>query len=174
MSQQKQTDRQYVNLLVFAVISGIVSIAVMIVLMTVGGTNDTIQQLTPVIVTIEAGLLLIISFAIYTSVRHILRLKESENGLLNSRLQVTTCPDYWTLTSHDNNGNRVCTNTFVDPLDPKTTYTILGNAQQTVTTPRTVRLSEYKDKTVREACGMVALNVKSPWHSIDALCPSSL
>lgn len=161
-----KTDRQYMNLLVFSVIAGIVSIVIMVIMLALGGTNSTIRKLTPVIVTIETGLLLIVANAIYTSVKHIQALRNASDQHMNTRLQVSTCPDYWTLTSNDSKGNKVCTNTFKDPTNPKVTYTISGSPRS----KRQVRLSDYNELTVREVCEKVKKEVKSPWHAIDAMC----
>lgn len=167
-----QTDRQYVNLLVFAIIAGIVSVVLMVVVISIGATSELIQQLKPLIITIEVGLLLIISFTIYKSVRHIMRLNDMRDNIYDTKLQITTCPDYWTLKSHDGNGNRVCINTFQHPDDPKVSYVIAGS-HNSLSSEREVRLSDYDDKTVREVCDRIKTDIKSPWHSIDSLCDQS-
>ena len=164
-----QSDRQYLNVLVFAIISGIVSVVIMVLMLSLGAKHETIRELTPLIVTIEIGLLFIISLAIYKSVKYLMRLNSARDNHLNTRLQVTTCPDYWTLTSHDNQGKRVCTNTFKDPLDKNVTYTIIGTHPSSKAI-RTVRLSDYNDRTIREACQKSQKEVKAPWHAIDSMC----
>jgi len=161
------TDRQYINLLVFAVVAGIVSVIIMVVTVTAGAT-DGVRRLTPAIVTIEVGLLLIIANAIYKAVKH---LNRADDTNIDSKLQVTTCPDYWTLDTQDEDGGRVCTNTFKDPLNPRVEYIISGTNADTASL-RQVRLAEYDDKTVREACTKAAEEVRAPWTNVDAMCES--
>jgi len=161
------TDRQYINLLVFAVVAGVVSVIIMVVTVTAGAT-DGVRRLTPAIVTIEVGLLLIIANAIYQAVKY---LNKKKDTTLDAKLHVSTCPDYWTLETQDEDGNRVCTNTFKDPLNPKIVYTITGTHADAAEV-RHVRLAEYNDKTVREACAKSAAEVRAPWTTIDAMCAS--
>jgi hypothetical protein len=164
-----QIDRQYMNILVFAIVAGIISLVIMIVTIA-AGDGALIKRITPLIVTIEAGLLLIIAHAIYRSVKHIRRLNDARDNIQDARLQVSTCPDYWTLTSQDADGKRVCTNTFKDSLDPRTRYTISGRAGGSPSQVRSVRLADYADLTVREACEKAKREVQAPWQALDPLC----
>jgi hypothetical protein len=163
-----QVDRQYLNLLVFAVTAGIVSVIILVLAVAMGG-SPTVQHLTPAIITIEVGLLLVVANAIYQSMKHVSRLKDSDRQQMNARLAVTTCPDYWTLTSQDQDGRRVCTNTFRDALNPRVHYVISGTHPSRAAV-RDVKLSEYDDMTVRDACDKVAKEVMAPWHAIDGMC----
>jgi hypothetical protein len=163
-----QIDRQYINLLVFSVVAGLISIVVMVATVAAAGT-DIVRRLAPAIITVEVGLLLIVAHAIYQSVKRVSRLRESEQQQMRARLDVTTCPDYWTLASQDQDGHRVCTNTFRDALNPRVHYVISGTHPDPEAV-RNVHLSEYDDATVREACDKASKEVMAPWHAIDAMC----
>lgn len=167
-----QRDRQYLNMLVFAAAAGILSLLIMAVTLAAGGT-DAVKRLTPAIVTVEIGLLLVVSYVVYRSVRHLARLGDESKAYRDARLHVTKCPDYWTLDT----ASGTCTNTFVDPLNPRTRYVVFGTdappdapGGDLDAGVRSLALSDFEDLKVRELCPRVHEEVRAPWSAVDGMC----
>jgi hypothetical protein len=160
--------RQYVNTMVFAIIAGIVSL---ILLVLIFYASDLVNEYNPLIITIEVGLILIVAIAIYRIIANErAALKRSKNGVLN-RLTVNTCPDYWVKTK-----GTQCINSFFSPTTPHVQYYITGSPPLATSDAskdsQTIDLADYTDKKVSEVCAQFTTTLKAPWTDVKAVCDS--
>lgn len=167
---------QYINTMVFAVVAGIMSLMLLLLIMY---ASDTVGRYSVFIITIEAGLILVIAFAIYKIIAYEnKRNKEDKNGTEN-RLAVTNCPDYWTQAQ-----NSTCKGNFIPNVTSRgkyVRYTILGTTipakpYEVALAPKTVDLSTYNNLTVQKACAKLTDAGSSvhdvPWTDVRAVCDS--
>ena len=144
---------RYVNTMVFAIVAGIISLMLLLLIMN---ASDMVKQYSVFIITVEVGLVLIILTAIYRIVRFERKLrKENEVGLRN-KVNVQTCPDYWTRSGD------TCTSELVTPA-----YTLKLAGEK-----RTLDLNAYNNKTVADVCAQVKDNKILPWTDVVSVCDS--
>lgn len=103
MTRPAQT---YVNTLVFSIISGMVSVALLLTLML----SDSLSAYMFVIVTIEIGLLLIIINAMYRVIAYERNMRNAINNASKNSFAADNCPDYYTM-RFSSTGN-TCANVF--------------------------------------------------------------
>ena len=156
------------RIVVFAIIIAIVSALILTALLVFRET-ELMQTWTPLVLTIELGLVVILLWAIASSWRQERSRNRSLNGMRSAQLAVTACPDYWTASS-GKNGDIVCTNVFKNPLEPEVSYTIQGSSPSAA--KRTINLSEYDGHTVKEVCDRAVTEVAAPWSAVSPMCSS--
>ena len=173
---------QYINTMVFAVVAGIISLMLLLLLMY---ASDAVAMYSPFIVTVETGLILIIGYAIYEIIAYERRMNGlSQNGTANL-IAVDTCPDYWT---RENTPAGACMGSMLVGPTPMGTYNrfvILGTSlpstktsagtYDTTTSVPTVLLSRYNNASVAAACTAIAgdTNVNNtPWIDVRSVCDS--
>jgi hypothetical protein len=176
MGAAPDMSSQYMNTMVFAVVAGIISLMLMLLIMR---ASDTVRQYSAFIITLEVGLVLIILLAITRIIVYErAKLKSSQIGQ-NNLIHVTTCPDYWTRTGDDE-----CVNTFI--ASPNYSYRITG--VETVGAPgapapnprRVLKLSDYDGKSIVQACNLVKTGssaagiaaIVAPWTDVKTVCDS--
>lgn len=157
------------RIVIFAIIIAIVSALILAALLVFRET-ELMQTWTPLVLTIEFGLVVILLWAIASSWRQERSRNKSLNRMRSAELAVTACPDYWTASS-GKDGAIVCTNVFSNPLDPKITYTIQGSSPSEAT--RTINLSEYDGHTVKDVCDRAVNEVAAPWSAVSPMCSSA-
>lgn len=163
------SKRMYTNTVIFTVFAGIISGALLLLLLLMPGI---IAGYTPLVVTVQLGLLAVVIWAVVVIILRERSDKKAERNALQNRLAVLTCPDYWTLTDDPTgNGRGVCMNTYVTPSafgdknrDNSATFT-------TQSKRGTVNLAEVNDKSLAEAC-KVATALGAPWTDLRAMCDS--
>jgi hypothetical protein len=169
MVQVNQSDtraRQVKRIVAFAIVIAIVS-AIILAALIIWRQTEAMQRWTPLVLTIEFGLVVILLWSIASSWRQERKRNRSMDRLRTSDLAVTACPDYWT-TSSASNGDVICTNVFKSPSDPKVTYTIQGTSRSPGA--RNINLSSYDGHTVKEVCDLAKTQVAAPWSAVHPMC----
>lgn len=127
--------QNYVGTLVFSIILLVNAIVIIgLLLLKVIPIQGSFFALTLVF-----GLILISSLAIYSIVTYEKKAKEETDSVLKSRLDVITCPDYYTRTS-----NNMCLNTYATTGANALTYTFPG--------ARSIDLVRYNNKPMQDVC----------------------
>lgn len=171
MVQVNQSDthtKQIRRIVVFAIVIAVVS-AVILGALVIWRETETMRRWTPLVLTIEFGLVVILMWAIASSYLQERKRDRSMDKLRTADLAVTACPDYWT-TSSATNGDVICTNVFKHPSDPTVSYTIQGTSTSTGT--RNINLSSYDGHTVKEVCDLAKTQVAAPWSAVYPMCDS--
>lgn len=165
----------YVNTMVFTIIAGIVSVMLLLVLLF---GSDFGTQYAPLIVTIEAGLLLVIIISIVRIYSYERRLESLQSTTMQNRLAIKSCPDYWTMSNESGENGPTCLNNYSMPTEDggSVSYNIVtGNEYDTPAgTPPTLtqlKLREYDGKPLSQICPGVA-TVNAPWTELRAACDS--
>jgi hypothetical protein len=106
MARSSQT---YVNTMVFAIIAGMVSIALLCTLLL----SESLTEYLFAIITIEVGLVAIIIFALYRIIAYEAKMRSAVNNASRNAFAANNCPDYYTL-KYSSNGidQNTCTNMF--------------------------------------------------------------
>lgn len=142
--------------MVFAIISGILSLLLLLLLKY----GPAAARFTPLILTVEIGLVAVI----ITSIMRIISMESKNKKLAQNNLEnllaVNTCPDYWTF-SETNDGGKSCLRTYKAP-GGATTIKMAGNQDS-------IDLSVYNKKTLASVCRSAA-NLGSPWTDVRAVC----
>jgi hypothetical protein len=175
-----RSSRQYINTMVFAIVAGILSLMLLVLVMT----NDGVKDFGPFIITLEVGLILAIVWAIVRIIRYELKSDQANKNGFEAALRVNTCPDYWR-SSVNSEGKIECTNKFNVGTDPDTYMTVLGKGVVSVTSKtvpvaekmaQKVKISDYDNKTIAHVCGRVSNgnhdSVNSSWTDVKAVCSS--
>lgn len=170
---ETRSHSQYINTMVFAVIAGIISLMLLLLVMN---ASSFVKSYSPFIITIEVGLILAIVVAIYNIIRYEAKAYKAAQDGFDSHLAVDTCPDFWTRTG------TICKNSFVSASDPNVTIEVLGNLDDVTAmiangdddsaANQSIDLMDYNNKTILEACGSVKKNIKGPWVDVRAVCDS--
>lgn len=99
----------YVNTVVFAIVAGIVSIALLIVLMM----SESLTAYLFAIVTIEVGLLVIIINALYRIIAYEKNMRKAINNASKNSFAAENCPDYYTMRFSAGPDGNSCKNMFL-------------------------------------------------------------
>jgi hypothetical protein len=158
--------RQVKRIVIFSVIIAIVS-AVILVTLVVFRNTETMRTWTPMVLTVEFGLVIIMMWAIASSWIQEHDWNKALSRVAKADLAVTSCPDYWTMSSSPK-GEVICTNTFTDPENPGVSYTIQGSSATPTT--RTINLSSYDGYSVKEVCDLARTEVAAPWSAVNPMC----
>jgi len=173
-----KNQSQYVNTMVFAVVAGILSLMLLLLVMN---ASEMVRRYSAFIITVEVGLVLIIAVAIWQIIAFESAAAKNAKNMYDNLLAVKTCPDYWTTSG------TTCINAFTSSTDPTVTYTIQGlapgeegagaAASTTPTTdpiwaPQSVDLTTYNNKTIIAACQQAEASVNAPWSDVRAVCDS--
>lgn len=171
MANQDASASQYINTMVFAVVAGIISAMLLLLVMN---ASEAVKQFSIAIITVEIGIVLIIALAIYQIISYERRrFKQAVDGTMNL-VTMKSCPDYWTLS----NGTS-CRNMFTlfdkDETGKYVRYIIIGKAPGATdrTNVPVVSLKDYSNVTVRDACSKKLESVPDhPWTDLTAVCDS--
>lgn len=155
--------QNYVNTVIFCVVLKIISIVVLgLILMNY--VNDKIMYF---LITLELGIVVIVIAALTSIAGYEKRIAEETKNALKSKMNLLTCPDYFTQTAKN-----VCVNAYTTP-DGKYTYTLIGAVN--------VPLGNYLNKPMMEACDAFNKSVVStdpqkgvsyryPWTDMESKC----
>lgn len=174
---ETRSQSQYINTMVFAVVAGIISLMLLLLVMT---ASTLVQNYSPFIITIEFGLILAIVVAIYNIIRYEAQAHKAAKDSFDSHLDVSTCPDFWT------RKGTVCTNTFAPSSDPNVTVKVWGTLDDFTNMVKnskddegnfdqSIDLKNYDNKTILAVCNQVndpVTGVKGPWTDVRAVCSS--
>jgi hypothetical protein len=156
------TMNMYFNTMVFTVISGIVSLMLLLVMFY---APDFMREYAILIITVEIGLLLNIIIALVRIFRYERRMQELGKNSAANLVGVKTCPDYWTLKELDD-GRRECHRQYLAPDDGtherKVTFQMPGTSD-------TVLLEDYDLKKLQTVCS-AANDLGSPWTDVRSVC----
>lgn len=175
---------QYINTMVFAVIAGILSLMLLLLIIY---ASDTVAQYSVFIMTVEGGLILVIAFAIYQIIAYERRNANQTKDGTQNMLSVSTCPDYWTM-----QGDGVtCQGQVMSGRDQRGQYwryTVLGTNLPSQLpdhiTPRSVSLSSLDNVSVARACDFLSTSKQPapkqndplvsdvPWVDLRSVCDS--
>jgi hypothetical protein len=155
----------YVNTMVFAIVSGVVSLLLLLMAVYV----PAVSAYGLLVVTVEVGLLFIVLQAVIRIWLYERKLRNEARNLATNIVAVETCPDYYTAT-HNLDGTVVCDNKYASP-DKRTTITFPAG-------PATVDLSDFDSKVFADVCQTVnptdptdpLYNV--PWSDMRGKCSS--
>jgi hypothetical protein len=169
MAELPDSSKHYINTMVFAIIAGIVSLMLLLMIML---ASDSIKEYSVFVITVEVGLTFVIVAAIVRIVaRERAAYKSARNGLAN-KLAVDTCPDYWM------RNNDLCTSAYQsqDPTlhgVPTPTFYMNGQTGTTVDPPRILHLnlSDYNNKSIADVCDKTKALGYS-WTDVRAVCDS--
>ena len=163
---------QYINTMVFAVVAGIISLMLLVLILN---ASDMVRNYSPYIITVEVGLVLIIGLAIYRIIVYEQSLKKESDNSTNNKLNVDSCPDYWTRFS----GNK-CINGYQTPGGP--IIRIDGRSDNPssniLTKSSVIDLTEFNNKTIASVCNRVrfdntkANEIPGPWTDVRSVCDS--
>ena len=156
---------QYMNTMVFAVVAGIISLMLLLLIMR---ASDVVQQYSAFIITIEVGLVLIILVAIYRIIAFERRRSNAAKVGADMRLSVKSCPDYWT-----NVDGNMCINSFRVAGKPYS-YRIVGDdsVSDAKNPVQSLKLSDYDGQSVNFACNKANAKVRTPWTEVKPVCDS--
>ena len=157
-----KNQSQYINTMVFCIVAGIISLMLLLLVLN---SSDVVGAYTPLVITIEVGLIIIIIAAIWKIISYEHDVFVAAKNSYNARLNVTSCPDYWT-----QNG-LVCTNSYSPSAN--TTFTMFGTLPPAPNAaPVRFSLSNYNNYSVAQACSNVYYKNLSPWSQVDSVCES--
>jgi hypothetical protein len=106
MARESQT---YINTMVFSIIAGLVSIAMLVALML----SESLNAYMFLIITIEMGLLAIIIHALYRVIAYEAKVRKAINNASSNAFAADNCPDYYTLKySTSGSTEHACRNFF--------------------------------------------------------------
>lgn len=126
--------QNYVNTVIFCVILKIISIVVLgLILMDY--VNDKVMYF---LITLELGIVVIVIAALASISSYEKRIAEETKNALKSKMNLLSCPDYFTQTAKN-----MCINAYTTP-DGKYTYTLIGASN--------VPLGNYLNKPMIDAC----------------------
>lgn len=154
-----KNQSQYINTMVFCIVAGIISL---MLLLLVFNSSDAVRAYTPLVITIEVGLIIVIIAAIWNIIAYERSIDSAAKNSFNARLNVTSCPDYWT------QDGLVCTNSYSP--SPNVKYTMLGTS--TLDSKVSFSLSNYNNYSISQACSNVFYKNLSPWSQVDSVCGS--
>lgn len=99
----------HVSTMIFCMVAGLISIGLLLLLLFVNSVKENFPFL---IITLEIGLLLIITNAIFSIYSYEGKVYMLSRIQKYQRVSATTCPDYYTMNVE--NGKRFCQNKYVN------------------------------------------------------------
>lgn len=160
---EKSGVQNYVNTVIFCVVMKIISIIVLGLILL----NKVSESTIFFFITIELGIVVVVIMALAGISNYEKRLAQESKNILKSKLNVISCPDYYTRNSDGN-----CVNSFAS-ADGKFEYTI-RNGQN-------IMLSKYVNKDMDTICKAFNADVYAktptgdssqlvPWTDISSKC----
>ncbi len=157
---EKSGVQNYVNTVIFCVVMKIVSIILLGLILL----NKVSESFIYFLITVELGIVVIVIMSLYGISKYEQRIANESKNLLSSKLNVISCPDFYTRNADGN-----CTNTY-RTADERFEYK-LNQGQNII-------LSNYTNKTIETIC--TAFNTdaistathtqKMPWTDISSKC----
>jgi hypothetical protein len=154
MQGKPPNQKRYFNTLIFAVIALVMTVAFLVAVIAF---KDTMAPMYPMVVTIEVGLILVLLYTLWNVMSNEKRLDALRLNAYNNKLQVDSCPDYWT-----RNGDK-CYNSFRPADNASTRYEIKN-------TKKVLDLNDYNNKKLRAACQEMRTNIQAPWTDMRSVC----
>lgn len=154
--EQKPTKTRYLNTLIFAGIALLLTVVFIVAVVTM---KERMTPFFPLIATIEIGLILVLIYTLWNVMSNERRVHKLKTNAYNNRLQVDSCPDYWT-----RDGDK-CFNSYRPADDPSTRYEFRNGT-------RSVDLNHYNNKKLKDACKKMRSTVSAPWTDMRFVCDS--
>ena len=161
-----KNQSQYINTMVFCIVAGIISLMLLLLVMN---TNDTVRAYSPMVITIEISIVIIIISAVYKIIQHERAANKVAVDGYTASLNVTSCPDYWT------RSGETCKNVFYNSTNNETYYFFGSNqpaGAPSSSDMKTFNLSNYNNKAIDFTCSNVHHKGYYPWSQVDAVCRS--
>ena len=158
--------RLYLNTLIFCLVGGVVSIALLMLLVYGGGTASSF---VPLIVTVELGLLSVLIYALVVIIKNERKDRDRANNATDNIVAATKCPDYWTVSSDPADSSKsVCVRRYVAPpstdgINESTSIFVVQGQDDRVA------LADYNNKAIGAVCQGVRAE-KTPWSDLTPLC----
>lgn len=160
-----RSGKLYINTMVFSIIAGIISL--MLLLLLFYGAS-AVEAYTPLIVTVEIGMLIVIITAVVRIYLNERKAKKALDDMENKTIVVTTCPDYWVMSRDEDSEKTVCSNRFTGSRGPLSPTFVMPLADATNTTG-TINLEDYDGHTLKTVCGKLK-DLGAPWTEVRAEC----
>jgi hypothetical protein len=191
MGRQTQT---YLNTLIFSIVTGLFTLMLLLALLF----SSSFNQYAYAIVTVEVGLIAIITHALYKIIAYENRLTKLSRNATKNALVAQSCPDYYTV-GYDASGALTCKNYFEGrspsgerfvmfyvPGDQftekivsgKRSFTFFGNPPASV-----INVKDFENKRIDDTCKVVqgrppesdekmteANNYTVPWTDMRPKC----
>lgn len=157
---EKSGVQNYVNTVIFCVVMKIVSIVLLGLILL----NKVKESFIYFLITVELGIVVIVILSLVQISKYESRLASEAKNLLKSKINVISCPDFYT---RNTDGN--CVNTYVTP-DQKFEYKL--------TQGQNIVLNNYTNKDMEVICKQFnsdafsaqASGQKMPWTDISSKC----
>lgn len=151
----KSGVQNYINTIIFCVVMKIVSIIVLGMIML----NKMSDSIVYLLSTIEIGIVFIVIASLYSISSYEKRIAEEARNLLKSKINVISCPDFYT---RDEDG--VCVNNYT---------TADGKIEYRINDAPPVVLSDYMNKDIGTICSTYNTGFgpsSAPWTDISTKC----
>ena len=185
----------YVNTMVFSIVAGLLSIALLVALVFVQSLNAYIYA----IATIEVGLLAIIILSLYSIMAYESKVRKALTNAGKNSIAANSCPDYYTMRFSENGPtNNTCRNFFSGKMPsgsryvmyyvPSGTYTSVTGPKQGVVfsgnpADGNIKIKSLETMTMTDACKVIqglpqesdvekttANNYTIPWTDLRPKC----
>jgi hypothetical protein len=158
----------YVNTIVFSVITGVISLGLLLLLLFVPALA---HQYAYLVITVELGLLAVMVQAIVRIVLYEQDLRSAAQDAAKNAMVVDVCPDYWTAsTTQTPSGPDVtCSNQYTAPNGQRQYQWLPGPAANAPKPPASIDLKDYQQLTMTAACPKVTA-LGAPWTDLTSKC----
>lgn len=153
----------YFNIFVFTIISGIVSLFLMLLLIF---GSSSVTKYTTLIITVEVGLIVNIIVALFRIYKYERKLDKLAQNSMDNLLTVKTCPDYWT--TKEVGGAKHCDRQYVLPPSADDNN-LTGGILAMQGSRDTLNLSEFDGQSMSTVCSKVN-TLNTPWTDVRAAC----
>lgn len=149
----------YLNTLIFCVISKMITIFVLAFLL-----NEKVRYFSYLLLTIELGLVTIIVVALYVLISYDKKMSKKQDEYNKSILSNLSCPDYYVQNTDSN--NIVCTNVYTTP-DKKFKYEFNPGLSQIIQLE-----SNFQKKSIEDICNDIQDSTYSnvSWTTLRPRC----
>jgi hypothetical protein len=168
-----QNQSQYINTMVFAIVAGIISLMLLLLVMN---ANEMVREYSPFIITFEVGLVIIIVIAIWRIIAYESKIKKDNANGVNQKLHVDSCPDYWTRFGNSCIASQEIPGTFgktIRVLGP-----VVGPVPDISAPVSTIKITDYDNQSIATVCNKIRptgnnnLTVRGPWTDVRSVCDS--
>jgi len=157
---EKSGVQNYVNTVIFCVVMKIVSIVLLGLILL----NKVSESFIYFLITVEIGIVVIVIMSLVEISKYEQRLANESKNLLKSKLNVISCPDFYT---RNMDGN--CVNNYI---------TADGRFEYKLNQGQNVILTNYTNKDIETICSNFnsdaistqTMTQKMPWTDISSKC----
>ena len=160
----------YLNTLIFALVAKTITLIVMVSLFF-----KALQPFMYFFLTVELGLIIIVSLALVAIVKYEKRMDAERKRINDSIISVSACPDYYQqviIPSGENAGKTVCNNEF-QTSDGKYAYKFIYPSDDIQEKLDSINLDDLAlKKKLTDVCGTLSNGVYNnmPWTDLRTKC----